>query len=140
VREFLVFSGLPMPGELMIFAAALRSKYYRLMFHTAALWSAPAARCSAISYQQRDPVRLQPEWRERQESKSGTPCCSGKRSIRSPHRMLFAASENSDTKSLRISRHKWIFPKSSGKSRCWTPVGLELKTEESGNSSQLVVN
>ena len=41
-----------MLGELMIFAAAFRSKYYRLMFYTAALWGALSARRSAISYQQ----------------------------------------------------------------------------------------
>src|SRR5580700_5289136 len=74
-------------------------------------------------------------------SKSGTPCCSGKRSIRSPHRMLSAGSENLETKSLRISQHKWNFvSKSYGKSRCWTPVELQLKIEESGNGAQVVVN
>jgi len=32
-----------MPGEAMIFAAAFRAKYYRLMFLRAALWNALAA-------------------------------------------------------------------------------------------------
>ncbi len=32
-----------MPGKLMIFAASSRTKYYRLMFLTAALWNALAA-------------------------------------------------------------------------------------------------
>ena len=32
-----------------------------------------------------------------------------------------------------------FFCKSYGKSRCWTPVGFQLKTEESGNSAQVVV-
>jgi hypothetical protein len=42
-----------MPGELMIFAAAFRSKYCWLMFYPVALWNAPAARCSAISIKNR---------------------------------------------------------------------------------------
>ena len=43
MREFLVFSELPRPGKPIIFAAAFRPKYYRLMFLAAALWNALAA-------------------------------------------------------------------------------------------------
>jgi len=53
---------------------------------------------------------------------------------------LFAGSENPDTKFLRISQHKWIFSQIFWKITMLDPSWTRRKTEDSGNSSQLVVN
>ena len=93
-----------LPGEPSDIAAIVPGN------HTAALWSAPAARCSAISYQQRNLFGYDLNGGNATRASPGLHAVAEKGAFGLRTECSLQSAKNSETKSLRISQHKWIFP------------------------------
>jgi hypothetical protein len=98
------------------------------------LSNAPAARCSAISYQQGTPFGYNLNSGNAKKSSPALHVVMEEEAFGlCTEKAFLQSAKNAETKSLRISQHKWIFLHNLMEGHDVGPqFGLQLKTEESG--------